>query len=129
MVVGVGTASVSGGLVPADATSTPLPPLQTTGSTPPEVTLADQGRTIVMQVGERFLLNLGDGAAWVVEIADPSVLGPVTDVAIPEGAQGLFEALAAGTTSLVATNDPPCRKLRPACTLPTRSFEVTVVVK
>ncbi len=133
MVAGMSSAGVSSSLVLTNTTPTPLPPLETTGSTPPEVTLADRGRTIVMRVGERFLLNLEGGAAWVVEIADPQVLGPVTaaaaGAAIPAGAQGLFEAAKAGTTRLSAINDPPCRKAKPPCMLPTRSFEVEVIVK
>lgn len=107
----------------------PLRPLNTAGNTPIEVTLADQGRTILMQVGERFMLNLEGGDAWVVEIADPAVLARATVAPVPQGAQGLFEALAVGKTALTATNEPACRKAKPPCMLPTRAFQVEVVVR
>lgn len=130
VIVSTSSPGVSSGPLPTSTATAaaPLPPL-TTGSTPRTVTTADHGRTIEMRVGERFLLNLGEGAVWVIEIADPQVLGAVTGVEVPEGAQGLFEALAAGATTLAATNEPACLKARPACKLPTRTFEVTVVVK
>ncbi len=82
-----------------------------------------------MRVGERFLLNLGEGVAWVIEVANPLVLGPVTGAEVPDGAQKVFEALTAGTTGVAAVNEPACLKARPVCKLPTRTFEVTVVVK
>lgn len=130
VIVSTSVAGASSGPLPTSTATAaaPLPPL-TTGSSPRTVTTADWGRTIEMRVGQRFLLNLGEGAAWIIEIADPRVLGPVTGMEAPEGAQGLFEALAAGATTLAATNEPACLKARPACKLPTRTFEVTVVVK
>ncbi|MCL5110700.1 MAG: hypothetical protein M1401_17925 [Chloroflexi bacterium] len=93
------------------------------------VTLADDGRTIDMRVGERFLLALGEGYDWTVDIADPSVLSRVVNVLTVRGSQGLYEAHRAGTTALTATGDPPCRRAQPACAAPSRLFQVTVVVQ
>ncbi len=121
--------NLSGSLVSMGTTPTVRPPLVTTGGVAPTVTLADAGRTIEMQVGDRFLLNLEEGAAWVVAIADPQVLRAAVDTAVPSESQGLFEAARPGATRLVAVNEPACRKAKPPCMLPTRSFEVDVAVK
>jgi hypothetical protein len=122
------SAPASSSSVTTSTETAPLRPLVTAGSTTIEVTLADQGRTIAMHVGERFLLNLEGGDAWIVEVANQAVLSSVTGMPVPQGAQGLFEALAVGKTALTATNEPACRKASPPCMLPTRSFQVEVVV-
>lgn len=129
LVTNMGSASVSTSLAQMSPVSTSLPPLVIAGETPPEVTLADEGRTILMRVGERFTLNLGDGAAWVVASADPAVLDLAEGVPAPAGAQGVYEAQSPGSTTLTATNEPACRRARPPCLLPTRTFAVEVVVK
>jgi len=126
---GISSAPVASSLVLTGTVSAPAQPLSTAGSTPIQVTLADQGRTIAMQVGERFLLNLEGGDAWIIEIANQAVLSPVTGMPVPQGTQGLFGALASGRTTLSATNEPACRKARPPCMLPTRAFQVEVVVR
>lgn len=127
-VVVITAGPASSGALPVVTATTPLPPLETSAGSPVEVTQADNGRTIAMHVGDRFLLNLGEGAAWAVEIADPAVLSPVGGMPAAEGSQGLYEARGAGSTTLTATNEPPCRKTRPPCMLPTRVFEVDVIV-
>src|SRR5205814_5480253 len=88
------------------------------------VTLSDDGRTIDMVVGERFLLALGDQLDWTVRVADPRVVGRVVNVTVVRGAQGLYEARQPGTTTLEATGDPPCRKARPPCGAPSRLLRV-----
>jgi hypothetical protein len=93
------------------------------------LTLDDSGKTINLRVGARFLLNLGEGYDWTVEIGDPSVLARVADVPIPKGAQGWFEARQPGSTTLSAMGDPPCRKIQPPCLAPSRLFQATVIVQ
>jgi hypothetical protein len=92
------------------------------------VTLADDGRTIDLAVGERFLLALGDQLDWTVRVADPSVVGRVVNVTVVRGAQGLYEARQPGATTLEATGDPPCRKAQPPCGAPSRLFRVQLRV-
>jgi hypothetical protein len=93
------------------------------------VTLADDRSTITMRVGDRFLLDLGLGFDWSITVADPSIVSRVLNIAVPVGAQGVYEAHAAGTTKLSAVGDPPCRQAVPPCAAPSRLFEATIVVQ
>jgi hypothetical protein len=92
------------------------------------VTLADNGASFTLAVGDRFLLQLGTQFDWTVSIADQSVVRRVPGITVIQGAQGVFEAAAPGTTSLSATGDPPCRRSKPACGAPSILFQVTFVV-
>ncbi len=85
------------------------------------ITLADDGQTITLHVGERFLLELGEGYDWAVTVADESIVGRV--------AQNLYEAHQPGRTTLTARGDPLCRKVRPRCGVPSRLFRLQVVVE
>ncbi|HVN53932.1 MAG TPA: hypothetical protein VMT46_06335 [Anaerolineaceae bacterium] len=93
------------------------------------VILADDGATVKMKVGQRFLLQLGEDYDWNVTVADQNVLSRVVNITVVRGAQGLYEAHQAGTTGLTAVGDPPCRTATPACAMPSRSFMVTIVVE
>ncbi|HEX9015979.1 MAG TPA: hypothetical protein VF960_08290 [Chloroflexota bacterium] len=92
------------------------------------VTLADDGKTIALHPGDRFLLNLGDSYDWSVTVADPAVVSRVVNVLVVRGAQGIYEAGKPGATTLTATGDPPCRKAQPACGAPSRLFRVQITV-
>ena len=94
----------------------------------PPITLADNGRTIDLAVGDRVLLQLGDAYIWAVQIADPAVLSRVVNVTVVKGAQGLYEAKQSGTTTLTAAGDPACRQVQPPCAQPSRLFRVQVRV-
>jgi hypothetical protein len=123
-------APVAPGTPPAGAntaapTGTHAAVLQDGGS----ITLADQGKTIQLKVGQRFLLNLGADYNWNPVVADQRVVSRVIGVMVIRGAQGLYEAHAAGTTRLTADGEPACRQARPACAMPSRLFEVTLVVR
>ena len=107
---------------PPTPTSTPTPSAQRT------ITLADNGQTIPLAVGDRFLLELGGPYIWKVQIADPSVIAQLPTPLSPINSQGLFEAVGPGTTTLTAFGDPPCRSLKPACGLPSLLFRITLVV-
>jgi hypothetical protein len=93
------------------------------------VTLDDDDKTITMRVGERFLLNLGEGFDWQVLPDDPSILSRVVNVLTIRGSQGLYEAHKAGRTDLKATGDPTCRQSQPPCAAPSRLFHITIVVQ
>jgi hypothetical protein len=94
----------------------------------PPITLANNGQTIDLAVGDRVLLQLGDADIWTVQVADPAVLSRVVNVTVVKGAQGIYEAKQAGTTTLTATGDPACRQVQPPCAQPSRLFRVQVRV-
>ena len=94
----------------------------------PDVTLVDDGRTITLTVGQRFLLNLGSDYTWTVTIDDQAIASRVIGVLVIRGAQGLYEARQPGRTTLTATGDPVCRGATPPCESPSRQFRVTIVV-
>lgn len=135
---GFGVASPTATVAALPATSVPgrqaTPPTLSPTSTPApgqlrSLTLDDSGQTITFMVGERFLLNLGGGYDWTVEIGDPNLLGRVVDVPAIQGSQGWYEARQPGTTTLSATGDPPCRKVQPPCMAPSRLVQITMVVR
>jgi hypothetical protein len=102
-----------------------IPPLSATRN----VTLADQGQTLTFQVGQNFLLFLGNDYAWKATAGDPAVVGHLPDVFVIPGSQGLFEARQPGHTTLTATGDPACRQAQPPCAAPSKVFSVQIVVQ
>lgn len=94
-----------------------------------KVTLDDNGKTIDLRVGDRFLLALEGNYDWSVAVDDPSIVGRVAGITTIRGAQGVYEARKPGQTTLAATGDPPCRKAQPPCLAPSRSFQVRLVVR
>ena len=118
------------------ASPTPVITMETVVPTDPAmdegviVTLADQGQTINMTVGQSFLLKLGADYTWNIMISDENVISRMPgNIPLVQGAQGIYDANAAGTTTLTATGDPICRKATPACLTPSIQFSITVVVK
>lgn len=99
------------------------------GGQTPTVTLEQDQETLHLQVGQRFLLALGDDYVWEVTVDDPAVVSRVPNVAVVKGAQGLYEAHNAGSTTLSAVGDPLCRKAQPPCAAPTRLFRLELVVR
>lgn len=99
------------------------------GASSQTVTLDNEGETITLRQGERFLLKLGEEYVWTVAVADQSVLSRVVNVTVVRGAQGLYEARGMGTTTLTATGDPVCRQSQPPCAMPSRVFQIKVEVQ
>jgi predicted secreted protein len=96
---------------------------------PQTVTLAQDGETLRMRVGQTFLLALGAPPPdWKVTVADQGVLSREVNVLVVRGAQGIYRAVAPGTTTLRATASYPCRTANPPCMVPERLFQVTVEV-
>jgi len=93
------------------------------------VTLADDGGTITMHVGESFLLQLGQAYEWTVIPLDQDIIRRVPNVLTVIGSQGLYQAHQVGRTQLTATGEPPCRQSQPPCAMPSRGFLVDVVVE
>ncbi len=93
------------------------------------ITLADNGRSISLAVGDRFVLALGTDFDWTLGPVEASVLLPLPDGAPGAGVQGTYQAVAPDTVTLSATGDPPCRKVTPPCAAPSILFQVTLVVR
>lgn len=91
------------------------------------VTLTDDGSTIQIHQGDRFLLMLGTDYNWDVTVSDTSVLSRVPNVTVIRGAQGIYQALEPGTVTLTAIGSLVCSPGMP-CPLFARVFRVTVVV-
>jgi len=112
---------------------TPQPPISTqvvpTDVGQQVITLADQGKTIDLAVGESFLLQLGEEYAWDVTISDQNVVSRVKNITVIRGAQGVYNALQAGTVTLSATGDPVCRQAKPPCAMPSIMFTITIIVR
>jgi len=95
-----------------------------------DVTLANQGQTINLHMGDSFLLNLGDDQyTWVVNVDNQDVLRMKMGVMVIKGAQGIYDALAPGSAILTATGDPLCRQSTPACAMPSILFTVYINVR
>jgi len=90
------------------------------------VTMADDGTTLLLAVGQRFTLDLGEGVVWTVKVADGQVIEQVPGAAVPAGAQGVYEARARGQTVLTAAGMPRCTS--GPCALFRLGFSVTITV-
>jgi hypothetical protein len=121
------------GVPQPQATATPaLAPTTAPGATQLAVrvlTLDDNGKTITLQVGERFQLELGEAYDWTVTVADPAIVSRVVNATAARGAQGLYEAHEMGTATLMAVGDPVCRKAQPPCAAPTIQFVIALIVQ
>lgn len=94
------------------------------------ITFEDNGKTFHYNVGDSFLLNLGtDVFEWTVTVENQNVVALRVGVMVIKGAQGLFDALGPGTTTLTAVGDPLCRKSSPPCGAPTILYKVTLIVE
>ncbi len=103
-----------------------VPPLSTTRN----VTPADKDQTLTFQVGQSFLLFLGDNYTWNVTADNPAVISRVPDVFAVPGSQGVFEAHQPGHTTLTAIGEPACRQEQIPCAAPpSMSFSVQIVVQ
>lgn len=91
------------------------------------VTLADDGKTITLQVGDRFLMDLGALYSWQLTVADTSILNHVPNTGVNDN-QGLYEAYKPGSTTLTATGTPLCFNSVPRCLMPSRLFTLHVNV-
>jgi len=128
----VGTAEPAGTIVAVPAETLPA-------GTPAPITfpaggglivgLQDQGKTVVMHVGDRFLLQLGDVFLWTVTSSDDSVVGRVINVMVIKGAQGLYEGRKAGEATITAIGDPFCRSSSPPCMTPSISYTIHVQIE
>lgn len=86
-----------------------------------EATMADNGRTFIMKVGDQLRLDLDMSYDWsAFSISNPTV--------IVGGQEGLF-ALGAGTATLTTVGNPDCLNSTPPCGMPSILYSITVVVQ
>ena len=121
-------------LIPEVSTTLPnvsvTSPPDTPSSSPTSITFGDNGKSFVFHVGDSFLLDIGtDVYEWTVAIDNQDVVALKASETAPEGAQGFFSVLGAGTATLTAVGDPLCRKVSPPCGVPTILFRVTLTVE
>jgi len=89
------------------------------------VTLAQDGSTVHLALGQALVLDLGTGYVWTLIVRPASVLVPLR---APAGAQAAWTASQAGTAEIAGSGDLPCRRSKPPCMAPSRAFSLTVVV-
>lgn len=93
------------------------------------ITLADQGKTINVEVGQQFLVNLGGGYGWRVAFEELKNIVAVPTLLPILGAQGIFQPVASGTVSFKAKGVPECNKDQPPCAQTPVEFEVTIAIE
>lgn len=82
--------------------------------------MVDNGKTVVMNVGDKLRINLDYAYGW-------STTSDFNSAVLMGAADGYF-AIASGTTTLTLTGNPECLNLTPPCGLPSVMFTITVVV-
>ncbi len=108
--------------------TTATPDTTTTSSSGQTITVADNGKTIPLNVGDLATLALDAGYVWQVQIDDPSVLA-YTPSPPPGGGKGSLRALAPGHATLNGIGTPACYNAVPRCLMPSRAFQVQFVVQ
>ncbi len=116
----------------------PTPPPSTTptagtGGTPdpgstPTITLDNNNQLLTLHVNEEFLLKLGEGYEWTINLDNQNVISRIPYIAVIRGAQGIYLAHQPGKATLTATGDPLCRQSVPACAIPSLSFTLHIEV-
>lgn len=92
------------------------------------LTLADNGSTLTIPVGDSVELKLGTDRDWSnVAVSDVTILHR-PPVLLVRDVQGLWNAAAPGSATITATGDLPCRSATPPCAAPSIQFQTTVNV-
>jgi hypothetical protein len=112
---------------PAPGTGQPTPGPGTPISGPSVVTAAYSGQTLAYTVGQSFLLSLGTGYQWTVQIDHPAVFQRKVNVLVIKGAQGIYDARTAGQATLIANGRMVCSNPQSACPALVRHFEVHLI--
>lgn len=82
------------------------------------VTAAQNNRKLTLEVGDEFMLKLGDARTWDVGIGDRDVLDRLPNIVTSNSAQGVYRARKAGRTLLKAKGEPDCPKDGGRCGAP-----------
>ena len=101
------------------ATDEPSRPTATFDPTAQVISMADNGRELELQVGDRLRIDRGEGLIWLLSSSHPDVLSE-------EG--GVYLAHSPGTTELSGTINPSCYKANPPCLAPSTFFSLTITV-
>lgn len=102
-------------------TITPIPIMTLPRPVTYEVTLADNGKTFYMKIGDELRIYLDDGYIWsLASISDPHVLA---------GTQAGYFAFSNGTSTLTMIGNPECLNLSPPCGMPSIMFTITAIVQ
>ncbi|MEX1150583.1 MAG: hypothetical protein WEB28_00710 [Nitrosopumilaceae archaeon] len=101
---------------------------ETNQNEPTTITQENNNQTIELNVGDTFLLKLGEEYMWNVEIDSDDVVSRVKNIAVIRGAQGVYEAKMPGSATLSAAGDLPCREEVPPCAAPTILFKIQINV-
>jgi hypothetical protein len=115
--------SSAGGLSSASA-SAPIPVPVASGDIAMVITIADNGKTLHLSVGQRFAVSLGAGSN--VTVSDPNVVQRVA-APLASGVDAVFQAVAPGSTTLSGAWKPACAS-GAVCPLYLIYFSVTVIV-
>ncbi|MBM3123909.1 MAG: hypothetical protein FJZ87_02420 [Chloroflexi bacterium] len=86
-----------------------------------DATMADNGKTFVMNIGDKLRIHLDYSYAWsATSISNPAVI---------EGAGDGYYAFSSGSTTLTMTGNPTCLNNTPPCGIPSMMFTITVIVQ
>lgn len=102
---------------------------ETNQNEPITITQENNDQTIKLNVGDTFLLKLGEEHMWNIEIDNDDVVSRVKNIAVIRGAQGVYEAKMPGSAILSAAGDLPCRDEVPPCAAPTILFKIQINVE
>ena len=92
------------------------------------ITQENNDQTIELNIGDLFLLKLGEDYIWNVEIDNDDVVSRTKNIAVIKGAQGIYEAKMSGSATLSAVGDLPCREEVPPCAAPSILFKIQINV-
>ncbi len=119
--------------VPTNAGSGAVTPTASGGTSDPgtigNITLANNGQTITLHVDQTFLLDLGLGYTWSLNLDNQNVISRVPNISVIRGAQGIYRAHQPGTATLTATGDPECRQSTPPCAVASVVFTLHINVQ
>jgi hypothetical protein len=86
-------------------------------------------QSVDLIVGNTFVLKLGDGYIWQVEISDERIVTRAPNPGAKSDARGPYLARGPGQTELQITGDPACSKASPPCAMPSILYEVKISVR
>ena len=108
-----------------------------TGSTPTEtasttsntmtLTREDNGKTVMLHVGDRLVLSLGN-LVWNVTLSPEGFINRVRNIATIQGVQGIYTADKVGNVTLSAIGKPDCAPDQ-MCAQYLIEYKVTIVVR
>jgi len=115
--------------VPSPAVSTPVSGAGSSGTYSVSITMADNGKTVRVAVGQILAVSLSDAVRWSLKVSDGNVLrqfgAPIPTN--PTLYQGFYQAVGAGTSTLVGAGRPVCSGTG-LCAMFVLGFTVTIVV-